>query len=445
MKKTFPAYGALGIILLVVSEILHLRKVEPFYSWFYCFAWWPYIFTIDAIIYRLKGNSLFMNRRREFFLMIPWSVFIWLVFEAANLSLKNWYYINIPNSLLERWSGYFIAYGTVLPGLFETTELLETLGLFRRSRARRIAFSRGVLTLLVVLGVFCLASSVLFPYTFFSLIWVGFIFLLEPFNYWLGGKSLLGDLEEGNPRKVYLLLLAGLICGALWEFWNYWSLSKWIYTVPFFEERKGFEMPFLGFLGFPPFTIEAYVMYNFLSLFRFKRGWEESSYCLNMEKKTRPMTKVLTTVFLLSFYALIFRAIDLKTVDSYETRLTDAYWIDARCQKELPRVGITTLDEFLARTREKREREELALRLLVPKEEMMGWFEKSQLVILKGLGVGNLRLLEGVGVSSVPVLANEDPDHLYEKLRHAYREGKVPSQAKVRMWIREAKKTVRRS
>ena len=445
MKKTFPAYGALGIILLVVSEILHLRKVDPFYSWFYCFAWWPYIFTIDAIIYRLKGNSLFMNRRREFFLMIPWSVFIWLVFEAANLSLKNWYYINIPNSLLERWSGYFIAYGTVLPGLFETTELLETLGLFRRSRARRIAFSRGVLTLLVVLGVFCLASSVLFPYTFFSLIWVGFIFLLEPFNYWLGGKSLLGDLEEGNPRKVYLLLLAGLICGALWEFWNYWSLSKWIYTVPFFEERKGFEMPFLGFLGFPPFTIEAYVMYNFLSLFRFKRGWEESSYCLSMEKKTRPMTKVLTTVFLLSFYALIFGAIDLKTVDSYETRLTDAYWIDARCQKELPRVGITTLDEFLARTREKREREELALRLLVPKEEMMGWFEKSQLVILKGLGVGNLRLLEGVGVSSVPVLANEDPDHLYEKLRHAYREGKVPSQAKVRMWIREAKKTVRRS
>jgi len=236
-----------------------------------------------------------------------------------------------------------------------------------------------------------------------------------------------------------------LICGALWEFWNYWSLSKWIYTVPFFEERKGFEMPFLGFLGFPPFTIEAYVMYNFLSLFRFKRGWEESSYCLNMEKKTRPMTKVLTTVFLLSFYALIFRAIDLKTVDSYETRLTDAYWIDARCQKELPRVGITTLDEFLARTREKREREELALRLLVPKEEMMGWFEKSQLVILKGLGVENLRLLEGVGVSSVPVLANEDPDHLYEKLRHAYREGKVPSQAKVRIWIREARMRVRSS
>lgn len=442
MKKTFPACGVLGIILLVVSEILHLRKVEPFYSWFYCFAWWPYIFTIDAIIYRLKGNSLFMNRRREFFLMIPWSVFIWLVFETANLSLKNWYYINIPHSVLERWSGYFIAYGTVLPGLFETTELLETLGLFRRSRARRIAFSRGVLTFLVILGSFCLASSVLFPYYFFSLIWVGFIFLLEPFNYWLGGKSLLRDLEGGNPRKIYLLLVAGLICGALWEFWNYWSLSKWIYTVPFFDERKGFEMPFLGFLGFPPFTIEAYVMYNFLSLFRFKRGWEESGYCLNMEVKTRPMTKVLTTVFLLSSYVLIFRAIDLKTVDSYETCLTDAYWIDARCQKELPRVGITTLDEFLTRTREKKEREELALRVLVPKEEMIDWVEKSRLALLKGLGVGNLRLLEGVGVHSVQTLATEDPDHLYEKLGHTYREGKIPSQAKVRTWIREARKQI---
>ena len=445
MKKTFPAYGILGIILLVVSETFHLGKVEPFYSWFYCFAWWPYIFTIDAILYRLKGNSLFMNRRREFFLMIPWSVFIWLVFEAANLSLKNWYYINMPHSVFERWTGYFIAYGTVLPGLFETTELLETLGLFRRSRTRRIAFPRGVLILLVILGAFCLASSVIFPYYFFSLIWVGFIFLLEPFNYWLGGKSLLKDLEGGNPRKVYLLLVAGLICGALWEFWNYWSLSKWIYTVPFFEERKGFEMPFLGFLGFPPFTVEAYVMYNFLSLLRFKRGWEESASCLNMGKKTRPMTKALTTVFLLSFCVLVFRAIDLKTVDSYETRLTDAYWIDARYQKELPRVGITTLDEFLARTREKKEREELALRLLVPKEEMTGWVEKSQLVALKGLGVDNLRLLEGVGVHSVQTLTNEDPDPLYKKLRHTYRKGKIPREAKVRIWIREARKQVRNS
>ena len=142
MKKTFPPHGIFGIILLILSEILSLKKVDPFYSWFYCFAWWSYIFTIDAIIYRLKGNSLIVNRTKEFFLMIPWSTFIWLIFEAANLSLENWYYINLPHSAVERWLGYAIAYGTVLPGLFETKELLESIGLFKKLFTKQILISQ---------------------------------------------------------------------------------------------------------------------------------------------------------------------------------------------------------------------------------------------------------------------------------------------------------------
>ena len=137
MKKTFPLHGIFGIFLLILSEILHFKKIDPFYSWFYCFAWWSYILTIDAIIYRLKGNSLILSRTKEFFLMIPWSIFIWLIFEAANLSLENWYYINLPNSTVERWLGYAVAYGTVLPGIFETTELLETIGVFKKSQMKK--------------------------------------------------------------------------------------------------------------------------------------------------------------------------------------------------------------------------------------------------------------------------------------------------------------------
>src|SRR5512136_379588 len=164
MKKAFPIHGIIGITLLLISEIFVFEKIDPFYSWFYCFAWWSYILTIDAIIFRLKGNSLILNRTKEFFLLIPWSVFIWLIFEAANLSLKNWYYITLPNSTAERWLGYAVAYGTVLPGIFETTELLETFGLFRHSRSRKIANSTVAHVVLMILGIFCLASSVLSPY-----------------------------------------------------------------------------------------------------------------------------------------------------------------------------------------------------------------------------------------------------------------------------------------
>jgi hypothetical protein len=441
MKRPFPFYGFVGLVLLVVSEILHFRKVEPFYSWFYCFAWWSYILTIDAVIYRLKRNSLILNRTSEFFLLIPWSIFLWLMFEAANLSLRNWYYITVPSSLVERWVGYAVAYGTVLPGLFETTELLEALGVLKNARVRRIAFSLSVHVGLVILGILCLFSSILIPLTFFPLIWVGFLFLLEPVNNWLGGKSLLRDLEEGNPRKIYLLLIAGLICGLLWEFWNNWARSKWVYTVPFFEEAKGFEMPYLGFLGFPAFAVQAYVMYNTLSLFRSHRGWEQSSYRLNLKDKTRLTTGILTAVLIVSFSFLMFRAIDHNTVDSYAARLSDAYWIPSLYRTELPRVGIAGLDDLVSKTRVKNERDELALRLLVPKEELISWVEKAQLVRLKGLGIENLRLLQGAGIDSVAALASEDPSRLSNRISQTYEGRRYPSLSKLRIWIREARRS----
>ena len=475
MKNRFPVHGAFGIIFLILSGFFLLWKIEPFYSWFYCFAWWPYILTIDAVIYRLKGNSLLTNRREEFLLMIPWSIFIWLIFEAANLFLKNWYYVNLPHSIVERWLGYAVAYGTVLPGLFETTELLETVGLFEKSTEstatlmaadgvipakvgiqkdtgfrvkpgmtnRFRLMSSGSLVVLVILGVFCLSSSILVPKYFFPFIWVGFILLLEPFNYWFGGRSLLRDLERGNPQKIYLLLCAGLICGLLWEFWNFWALSKWIYTVPFFEEGKGFEMPFLGFLGFPPFAVEAYVMYNFISLFRFKRGWEEPTYQLHPDQETRRLTSVLTAMLVVSFFIFIFQAIDLETVDSYYPRLRDAYWIEPHYRAELPRIGIASLEDLLQKTKDRTERDELALRLLVPREELIAWVEKARLALLKGLGIENLRLLERAGISEVSVLALQDPKKLHGAFEQTFQGQPVPRLAKIRIWIKEAQKRVR--
>lgn len=439
MKKNFPPHGIIGILILILSEIFLFYKVDPFYSWFYCFAWWSYILILDAVVYYLKGNSLLINRTKEFFLMIPWSVFIWLIFEAANLSLENWYYINITPSMVERWLGYLVAYGTVLPGLFETTECLEALGLFKTLSIRRIILSKTFHQILIALGVVCLVSSLTLPRYCFGLIWVGFTFLLEPLLYRFGGRSLLRDLEDGKPRKIYLLLIAGLICGLLWEFWNYWAFSKWVYTVPFFEEMKGFEMPLLGFLGFPPFAVQAYVMYNAISLFRYGRGWEETSYALHPEKRTRPLTGVLTTILMGSFFILMFRAIDSKTVDSFYPRLNDAYWIEPKYQKELPRVGISSLEDLIQKTREKKEREELSLRLSIPKEQLISWIEKAHLVQLKGLGVKNLRFLESVEIHSISMLASENLDSLHIKLKKTF--GPLaPKKPKLKIWIREARK-----
>ena len=57
-------------------------------------------------------------------------------------------------------------------------------------------------------------------------------------------------------------MAAGLWMGFLWEFWNYWASTKWIYHIPYPTPFYIFEMPAVGFLGFLPFGIEFYVMYQ---------------------------------------------------------------------------------------------------------------------------------------------------------------------------------------
>jgi hypothetical protein len=99
-------------------------------------------------------------------------------------------------------------------------------------------------------------------------VFLGFIFLLDPINAWLGGESLLQDPPDRRYDRLVNLAASGALCGVLWEFWNYWSRAKWHYTVPIMQQFKLFEMPLAGYLGFPAFAIECFTMYVFVrSLF----------------------------------------------------------------------------------------------------------------------------------------------------------------------------------
>jgi hypothetical protein len=95
-------------------------------------------------------------------------------------------------------------------------------------------------------------------------VWIGWALFLEPINYRRGAASWLRGLERGDASHLAALLAGGLVCGVLWEFWNYWATTRWTYTVPYIPHVKLFEMPVLGYLGFPPFALECYAMYNFL-------------------------------------------------------------------------------------------------------------------------------------------------------------------------------------
>ena len=130
---------------------------------------------------------------------------------------------------------------------------------------RPLRFSQATERAMVVFGAACLLIPLVIPLRIaaylFVLIWVGFVFLLDPVNHRLGLPSLLGDLAEGRRGRFYSLLLSGWVCGWLWEFWNSWAAAKWHYIFPMFQEWKIFEMPAPGFLGFLPFALECFVMY----------------------------------------------------------------------------------------------------------------------------------------------------------------------------------------
>ena len=54
------------------------------------------------------------------------------------------------------------------------------------------------------------------------------------------------------------------MCGWFWELWNYRSLAKWEYSVPFVHRFQIFEMPVLGYAGYLPFGLECLVILEIL-------------------------------------------------------------------------------------------------------------------------------------------------------------------------------------
>jgi hypothetical protein len=298
-----------AVIVFFFSALAMIQKKEPFYTWFYSFAWWSYILFVESFLYSRSHRSLLVTDPARFFLLIPLSVTIWLIFEALNFRLQNWHYLYLPPERGLRWLGYTIAYATVLPALFTTRNLFDFLGIFRGSDK-----VPGVLHRLrgywVMIGIAMLVLPMLFPRVFFPLVWVAFVFLLEPFNYRSGADSILRELEKGSSRMLYLLLLSGLVCGILWECWNFWAGSKWYYTIPYLGFLKVFEMPILGFLGFPPFAVECYVMVNtcFLLEGRIHQRWN---------KGTEALIWIAIGTAVVIFDILVYMGIDAFTVVSF--------------------------------------------------------------------------------------------------------------------------------
>ncbi|HEV7858545.1 MAG TPA: hypothetical protein VGO91_07935 [Pyrinomonadaceae bacterium] len=270
-RAKFPFSGYFGLALIIAAEALLFAGNEMVGHWFTPIVWTGFIFLTDALVYQFRGRSLLKTDRQELLIIVVVSIGAWWLFEFYNaprfwrsdLELW-WHYHNLVQNPHLRRVGYDWAFATIFPAMFLTAELLaETILSGMRDR-RPLNLSRTSLYVVIAIGLIAaLLPLLVISQWLVPLVWLSFIFLFDPLNALRGWPSITGDLMKGNYRRLASLLLSGGVCGLLWEFWNYWAVTKWTYTVPYLGHIKLFEMPVLGFLGFPPFAVECWVIYIF--------------------------------------------------------------------------------------------------------------------------------------------------------------------------------------
>jgi hypothetical protein len=262
-RREFPAHGWLGIVTLICAEILLFRGVDPVATYFTPIAWSAYILVADAAVFAITGRSRLHDAPKVLAQMAFLSIPLWLIFEAYNARLENWTYVGVPREWPAALLGYAWSFATITPAIFETADFVQGLLPAVPIDPWKISVTTEIVMMSV--GAACLIVPLVVPHAIapylFTLVWLGFIFLLDPLNHRLRLPSFLGDLSDGFGRRLYGFLASGWICGWLWEFWNAWARAKWHYIFPMFQQLKIFEMPAPGYLGFIPFALECFAMY----------------------------------------------------------------------------------------------------------------------------------------------------------------------------------------
>ena len=275
-RRPLARLGWLGLAVIVSAEVLLFLRTPGVIVFFTPIAWTGYLLLIRALVECLGGESRLLSLRKTLTLGF-WSVPLWLIFEAYNLRLKNWTYVGLPLNPIVADLGYVWSFATIWPAIFGTADFLRALGLFRRRSRVRHEWEAPARTATLLAGVVLVVLPVLLPARIgsylFAFVWVGFIPLLEPLNYQWGGHSVVRDAGRGDVSTFWSFFAAGWVCGILWEFWNYWAAAKWLYVFPILQNWKIFEMPIPGYLGFLPFAVECFVMYEFLIVVKSRARW----------------------------------------------------------------------------------------------------------------------------------------------------------------------------
>jgi hypothetical protein len=267
-RGEWPWWGWLGIGLALVGWVLAWNR----FAWFatfqrHCFIlpWMGYLLTVNAITQRRQGSCLLTRRSGGLIQLAALSGLFWWTFEYLNQFVQNWYYLAVERFGATTYALMAsLAFCTVLPVVMSTYELLLTTRIFNQGLTG-ISFRLKLPSDKLVWGALILSGSGLagigvWPDLLFPLVWVTPLVLLTSADHLKGASTLLTLWHQGDYRHLVGPPVAALLCGLFWEMWNFGSLAKWRYSLPYLEWGHLFEMPLLGYGGYLPFGILCWLV-----------------------------------------------------------------------------------------------------------------------------------------------------------------------------------------
>ncbi len=261
----FPFWGWSGLLIMVTGWVLAWTR----FPWFsniqthtFTIPWIGYIILVNALTLKRSGRSLISHEPFYLACLFFFSAIFWWYFEFLNQFVQNWYYVNVEAlNRLEFFLYATLPFATVLPAVISTFRFLKTFrGLSRGldhfvsipvSRPRFMAVSAAVV------AVAALSLTSIFPDYLFPMLWLAPTLIFAAAMVVAGVPTFLNDIPKGNWKKLFLLALSAVVCGFFWEMWNYFSYTRWEYSIPFVHRFLIFEMPLLGYAGYLPFGIQC--------------------------------------------------------------------------------------------------------------------------------------------------------------------------------------------
>jgi hypothetical protein len=254
-----------AVPLLIVSWALMWTQQSFWNPLFFLGLW-----VGAALLMYSVGENGYPGWRRHA-LLVSISIPLWWWFELVNSRVQNWEYVGAEDySRTEYAVLATLAFSTVVPALHSAWGI--TIGRLDPQATRVAAGRRAWYAAESLAGVAMVAMVFAVPDLFFPLVWVGPFLLLDGLVGMDGGRSLAADVCRGDWRLAAAIGLAGLMCGFLWEFWNYWSTPKWIYHIPYLNYLRAFEMPVLGYAGYIPFAWSVYQLLHVRPIRRYIGG-----------------------------------------------------------------------------------------------------------------------------------------------------------------------------